>query len=186
MVLPPPTGGDAYGLCAYMGANWSPDGEWIAYISNEEGIPQLKTMKSWGGEQHVVHPVDRRQLPGLLGVPLPVPPLELAGDVPVLAPAVAEADGDVVDVVQRGHHAAELAVVRPTLFDPSGTSVEIAVGPSAILSHNHTHIVFRLPVGAGERLRDGRDGGGRWGWGCGAGDEPGRGSPPPTHRPPLP
>lgn len=33
---------------------WSPDGEWIAYISNEQGLPQLKLLKSWGGEQKVV------------------------------------------------------------------------------------------------------------------------------------
>jgi TolB protein len=33
---------------------WSPDGEWIAYISNEQGLPQLKILKTWGGEARVV------------------------------------------------------------------------------------------------------------------------------------
>ena len=33
---------------------WSPDGEWVAYISNEEGLPQLKLLKSWGGQQQLV------------------------------------------------------------------------------------------------------------------------------------
>lgn len=33
---------------------WSPDGEWIAYISNEQGLPQLKLLKSWGGEQKLI------------------------------------------------------------------------------------------------------------------------------------
>src|SRR5687767_684948 len=33
---------------------WSPDGERIAYISNEQGLPQLKLLKSWGGKQNLV------------------------------------------------------------------------------------------------------------------------------------
>ena len=33
---------------------WSPDGEWIACVSNEQGLPQLKLLKSWGGEARVV------------------------------------------------------------------------------------------------------------------------------------
>ncbi len=30
---------------------WSPDGEWIVYVSNEQGLPQLKLLKAWGGKQ---------------------------------------------------------------------------------------------------------------------------------------
>jgi Tol biopolymer transport system component len=33
---------------------WSPDGEWIACISNELGLPQIKIIKSWGGEARVI------------------------------------------------------------------------------------------------------------------------------------
>jgi TolB protein len=33
---------------------WSPDGEWIVAVSNERGLPQLKFIKSWGGEAHLV------------------------------------------------------------------------------------------------------------------------------------
>jgi TolB protein len=39
---------------------WSPDGEWIAYISNEQGLPQLKMLKSWGGEQKLITITSKR------------------------------------------------------------------------------------------------------------------------------
>ena len=39
---------------------WSPDGEWIAYVSNQEGVPQLRLLKSFGGLQKKVAIKSRR------------------------------------------------------------------------------------------------------------------------------
>jgi hypothetical protein len=39
---------------------WSPDGEWIAYISNEGGLPQLWLLETYGGEKKQIVIRDRR------------------------------------------------------------------------------------------------------------------------------
>lgn len=39
---------------------WSPDGEWIAAISNAGGLPQLTLLKTWGGEQRLVPVTEKR------------------------------------------------------------------------------------------------------------------------------
>ena len=54
-------------------------------------------------QQRVVHLVHCRQLAGLLLVPLPVPPLELAGDVPLVLAQAVEAGGLQVDGVDGRH-----------------------------------------------------------------------------------
>ena len=39
---------------------WSPDGEWIAYISNEGGLPQLRLLETYGGARKTVRIRSRR------------------------------------------------------------------------------------------------------------------------------
>ena len=54
----PATGGEPYkmtfGEYDTFLPRWSPDGEWITAVSNEQGLPQIKLMKAWGGEQRLI------------------------------------------------------------------------------------------------------------------------------------
>jgi hypothetical protein len=59
LYLQPTAGGEPYKLTFFehdaFHPRWSPDGRWIAYISNEGGLPQLALLETYGGEQRTVH-----------------------------------------------------------------------------------------------------------------------------------
>ena len=60
----PVAGGEAYkmtfGAFDDFHPRWSPDGEWIAYISNEGGLPQLYLLETYGGERRKIEITSRR------------------------------------------------------------------------------------------------------------------------------
>ncbi|MEO5742363.1 MAG: hypothetical protein ABIS29_17395, partial [Vicinamibacterales bacterium] len=60
----PVAGGEPYKLTFFehdaFHPRWSPDGEWIAYIDNREGLPQLALLEVHGGDNRIVHITNRR------------------------------------------------------------------------------------------------------------------------------
>jgi hypothetical protein len=64
LYVQPVVGGEPYKLTFFQHdafhPRWSPDGEWIAYIDNREGLPQLALLETYGGENRIVHITDRR------------------------------------------------------------------------------------------------------------------------------
>ncbi len=64
LYVQPTVGGEPYKMTFFshdaFHPRFSPDGEWIAYIGNKEGLPQLELLETYGGAQRTIHITDRR------------------------------------------------------------------------------------------------------------------------------
>ncbi len=64
LYVQPLAGGEPYKLTFFQhdafDPRWSSDGEWIAYIDNREGLPQLALLETYGGGNRIIHITDRR------------------------------------------------------------------------------------------------------------------------------
>lgn len=71
LYVQPTAGGEPYKLTFFQHdafhPRWSPDDEWIAFISNEGGLPQLALLETHGGELRRV-PITRRRWKRPMGV----------------------------------------------------------------------------------------------------------------------
>lgn len=64
LYVQPIAGGEPYKLTFFQHdafhPRWSPDGEWIAYVDNREGLPLLALLETHGGDNRIVRMTDRR------------------------------------------------------------------------------------------------------------------------------
>ena len=154
LYVQPTSGGEPYKMTFFQHdafhPRWSPDGEWIAFVANDGGLPQLYLLETYGGALKKIAIAERRwKRP--MGV-LSVRTIDASTDHPTAARIhLTAADGK--NYVPSDAYG-RVSGAGDRIFHQTGTfRVEVPVGTvnvEAVKGFEYTPVKQEVPIAAGE------------------------------------